>query len=84
MSYCAGERLEMHITYQREVAAKRNSADTKFCSAKNPTYYQISRQEQVLDIMRNVTTTPEDHVRVSPSRAVAEAGQNSWMEPRKC
>ena len=24
--------------------------------------YQISRQEQVLDILRNVTTTPSDHV----------------------
>jgi len=58
-----GERLEMHITYQRGPAAKRNTADTKFYSAKNPTFYQISRQEQVLDIMRNVTTTPPDHVK---------------------
>jgi hypothetical protein len=59
----SGEHLEMHITYQRGVAAKRNTADTKFYSAKNPTFYQISRQEQVLDIMRNATTTPEDHVK---------------------
>jgi hypothetical protein len=57
-----GERLELHITYQRGVANKRNMADTKYYSAKNPTFYQISRQEQVLDIMRNVTTKPEDHV----------------------
>ena len=59
----SGERLEMHIAYQRGTAAKRPSADTKFYSAKNPGFYQISRQEQALDIMRNVTTTPEDHVR---------------------
>jgi hypothetical protein len=59
----SGERLEMHVEYQRGVAAKRNTADTKFYSAKNPAFYQISRQEQVLDIMRNVTTTPEDHVK---------------------
>src|SRR5678815_1469040 len=41
----SGERLEMHITYQRGAAAKRNTADTRFYSAKNPTFYQISRQE---------------------------------------
>ncbi len=57
-----GERLELHIAYQRGVANKRNLADTKYYSAKNPAFYQISRQEQVLDIMRNVTTKPEDHV----------------------
>lgn len=58
-----GERLEMHIKFERGVANKRNMADTKFYSAKNPTFYQISRQEQVLDIMRNPTTNPPDHVR---------------------
>jgi len=58
-----GERLEMHVTYERGVAALRTTADTKFYSATNPAFYQISRQEQVLDIMRNVTTTPPDHVK---------------------
>src|SRR4029434_5974588 len=72
----AGERLEMHITYQRGVAAKRNTADTKFYSAKNPTFYQISRQEQVLDIMRNVTTTPEDHVKSFSFKG----GGGSWSK----
>jgi hypothetical protein len=43
-----GERLEMHIKYERGVANKGNPADTKFYSAKNPTFFQISRQEQVL------------------------------------
>lgn len=57
-----GERLELHITYERGVANRRNIADTKYYSAKTPSFYQISRQEQVLDIMRNVTTKPEDHV----------------------
>lgn len=57
-----GERLELHITYERGVANKRNLADTKYYSAKNPAFYQISRQELVLDIMRNVTTKPVDHV----------------------
>ncbi len=58
-----GEHLEMHIQYERGVANKTNPADTKFYSAKNPSFYQISRQEQVLDILRNVTTTPPDRVK---------------------
>jgi hypothetical protein len=28
-----------------------------------PTFFQISRQEQVLDILRNVTTNPPDRVK---------------------
>src|SRR5881396_1395940 len=41
-----GERLEMHIKYERGVANKGNPAETKFYSAKNPGFYQISKQEQ--------------------------------------
>jgi hypothetical protein len=62
-SAASGERLEMHIKYERGVANKGNAADTKFYSVKNPTFFQISRQEQVLDILRNVTTTPADRVK---------------------
>ena len=58
-----GEHLEMHITYERGTGNKGNPSDTKFFSAKSPTFYQISRQEQVLDILRNVTTTPPDRVK---------------------
>ena len=58
-----GERLEMRIKYERGVANKTNPADTKFYSAKNPNFFQISRQEQVLDILRNVTTNPPDRVK---------------------
>lgn len=58
-----GERLALHIKFERGVANKANPADTKFYSAKNPGFYQISRQEQVLDILRNVTTTPADRVK---------------------
>jgi len=59
----SGERLELHIKYERGVGNKFNPADVKFYSAKNPGFYQISRQEQVLDILRNGTTTPPDRVR---------------------
>ena len=58
-----GERLEMHIKYQRGTANKGNPADVRFYSAKTPSFYQISRQEQVLDILRNVTTNPPDRVK---------------------
>jgi hypothetical protein len=58
-----GEHVEMHITYERGTANKGNPTDTKFYSAKNPEFFQISRQEQVLDILRNVTTNPPDRVK---------------------
>jgi len=58
-----GERLEMHIKYERGVANKANPAEVKFYSAKNPAFYQISKQEQVLDILRNATTNPADRVK---------------------
>jgi len=58
-----GERLELHIKYERGVGNKGNPNDTKFYSAKTPSFYQISRQEQVLDILKNVTTNPPDRVK---------------------
>jgi hypothetical protein len=59
----SGEHLEMHIKYERGVGNKGNPAEVKFYSARNPSFYQISRQDQVLDILRNVTTTPPDRVK---------------------
>jgi hypothetical protein len=58
-----GEHIEMHVKYEQGAANKGNSADVKFYSAKNPSFYQISRQEQVLDILRNTTTNPPDRVK---------------------
>jgi hypothetical protein len=58
-----GEHLELHIKYERGVANKGNPSETRFYSAKNPTFFQISRQEQVLDILRNATTSPPDRVK---------------------
>ena len=63
MAASTGEHLEMHITYERGSANKTAAADTKFYSSKNPDFYQISRQEQVLDILRNATTNPPDRVK---------------------
>jgi hypothetical protein len=59
----SGERLELRIKFERGAANKGNPTDVKFYSAKSPTFYQISRQEQVLDILKNVTTNPPDRVK---------------------
>ncbi len=58
-----GEFLELHIKYQRGIANLRPQMDRKFYSAKDPNIYQISREEQVLDILRNLATNPPDHVK---------------------
>ena len=58
-----GERLELHIKYEHGVGNKGAAADVKFYSAKNPAVAQLSRQEQVLDILRNATTNPPDRVK---------------------
>jgi len=58
-----GERLELHIKYEHGGGIKINPSDTKFYSAQNPNYYQVAKQEQALDILRNVTTNPPDRVK---------------------
>jgi hypothetical protein len=59
----SGEHLEMHITFERGTGNRGNASETKFYSAKNPSSYQISKQEQVLEILRNPTTNPPDKVK---------------------
>jgi hypothetical protein len=59
----SGEHLELHIKYEHGVGNKGPSADVKFYSSKNPSVAQLSRQEQVLDILRNATTNPPDRVK---------------------
>lgn len=57
-----GEHLEMHIKFARGSGTRRPPSDTSYYSAKDPVLVQISRQEQVLEILRNVTTNPPDRV----------------------
>ncbi len=59
----SGEHLQLRITFEKGVGNKGNPTDVKFYSAKNPAFYQISRQEQVLDILKNATTNPPDRVK---------------------
>ena len=63
---CAGCDLPLFSSetkYERGTGNQGKPNDTKFYSAKNPTFYQISHQEQVLDILRNTTTNPPDRVK---------------------
>ena len=59
----SGEHLELHIKYERGTGNLGKANDQKFYSAKTPAFYQISHQEQVLDIVRNGTTNPPDRVK---------------------
>ena len=59
----SGEHLELHITFERGVSNRGSASDTKFYSSKDPAKVQISKQEQVLEILRNPTTNPPDKVK---------------------
>jgi len=59
----SGEHLELHITFERGVSNRGAASDTKFYSSKDPSKVQISKQEQVLEILRNPTTNPPDKVK---------------------
>jgi hypothetical protein len=59
----SGEHLELHIKYEHGSANRGNPNEGKYYSAKNPSTMQIWRQEQVLDILKNVTTNPPDRVK---------------------
>jgi hypothetical protein len=57
----SGERMQMHIKYQR-AAVRRGGNDTMFFDPGNPAEYRIFRPNQGIDIARNVSTNPPDHV----------------------
>ena len=64
MQAASGERIEMHVKYERGGGNKgARPQDLRIFSAKNPALFQISSQEQVLDILRNTTTNPPDRVK---------------------
>lgn len=58
-----GERLELHVTFEKAVSNRGAPSDTRFYSAKSPSVVQVHRQEQMVDILRNVTTNPVDRVK---------------------
>jgi hypothetical protein len=58
----SGEHFELHVSYERGPAA-RTTGEAKFFSGSDPKSFQIVKQEQGLDIMRNVTVQVPDHVK---------------------
>ncbi len=57
-----GEHMEIHLKYERGTARK-SANNTPFWSAKNPSYQQMFKIEQGLDIMRNATVQVKDRVK---------------------
>jgi hypothetical protein len=57
-----GERMEVHLKYERG-PARKGGAEVKFFSPTNPSSYQIFKVEQGLDIMRNATVPVRDRVK---------------------
>jgi hypothetical protein len=58
----SGEHMELHLKYDRGVGRKASN-ETKFFSSVNPSFYQIFKVDQNLDIMRNATITVPDKVK---------------------
>jgi hypothetical protein len=58
----SGERMEVHLKYERRGAPKA-TADVKFFSGQDPAKYQIFKYERGLDIMRNATVNVGDRVK---------------------
>jgi hypothetical protein len=65
-----GERIEMHVKYERGGGNRgMRPQDVRIYSAKDPAVVQVSSQEQILDILRNTTTTPPDRVQAYSFKA---------------
>jgi hypothetical protein len=61
-SAAGGEHFELHVAYERGGAA-RSASEAKFFSGADPKNFQTVKQEQGLDILRNVTVQVPDHVK---------------------
>jgi hypothetical protein len=58
----SGERMEAHVEYERGPAIK-GGVEVKFYNPDDPSKFQIFKTDQAIDIMRNPTTNPPDHIR---------------------
>jgi hypothetical protein len=57
----SGERMELHLKYERRVA-RRGVGELKLFSGADPSFYQIVKLAQGLDPMRNATVPSRDTV----------------------
>jgi hypothetical protein len=58
----SGERLEVHLRYER-APARKGSGEVKFFLPTDPSSYLIFKTEQGIDIMRNATVPIRDRVK---------------------
>jgi hypothetical protein len=58
-----GERMEVHLKYERGAARKNPTTDTKFFNPGNPSSYQIFKVDSGLDIMKNASVPVKDRVK---------------------
>jgi len=79
----AGETLEMSVAFARGVDVRRNPADTKFYSATNPATYLISKEERVMQIVRNATTNPPDRVKQFRFKGSGGSSRSCSTAPRE-
>jgi hypothetical protein len=56
-----GERLEVHLKYERAPARRNPTTETKFFNPGNPSTYQIFKVDSGLDIMKNASVPVPDH-----------------------
>jgi hypothetical protein len=64
----SGERMEVNVEYERGPANK-GGAEVRFYNPRDPSKYQIFKTDQAIDIMKNPTTNPPDHIRKFSYRA---------------
>ena len=64
----SGERMEVHLKYERRGAPKA-AAEVRFFSAKDPAIAQTWKYERGLDIMRNATVQVKDRVKTFEFKA---------------
>jgi hypothetical protein len=57
-----GEHMRVHVRYERG-PARQGDGETKFFDPRDPSHYQMVRTVQGIDITRNATTHPPDHVK---------------------
>jgi hypothetical protein len=57
-----GEHMSVRLKYER-AAARKTSNEVRFYSSVNPSFYQIFKIDQGLDIMRNATVPVRDRVK---------------------
>ena len=58
-----GERMEVHLKYERGAGRRNPTQEVKFFDPRNPSSYQIFKVDSGLDIMKNASVPVKDRVK---------------------